>query len=416
MKRIRFHIILLCCFLFLVGCIRKTDWTEHFRENSKDPFGLYILYNESEELFRPKEVKLLRQNIYDYLYDIYSEDGYQFNYLCIKNSVHKTSKDGLQELLYHVEEGSTAFFSLNYFPEYLKEELNFQIKTSETYPVELDDDSTIAFKKRSGTLRFTNNDFNENSYNYDRNLNLDYFSSYDETTTVVLGTSEIDREEKPMFLKVYYGKGTIYLHTEPTVFTNYNLLKENYEYAEKALSYLPEEDVFWDPQRRYSSFDSQKDDDESSSSIFNFFLANPSLKWFLYVIFSGMVIFLLFNARRKQRPIPVINAPKNSTLEFTHTISNLYLLNNEHQNLAEKKIQYFLEKVRSRYFLDTSNLNSDFITKLALKSGNDLKSTQQLIEIILYRNGSSSCTPEELMRLNKLIDNYLKPNTHGRTK
>lgn len=117
---------------------------------------------------------------------------------------------------------------------------------------------------------------------------------------------------------------------------------------------------------------------------------------------------MLFNARRKQRPIPIIDPPTNSTLEFTHTISNLYLLNEDHKNLVQKKIQYFLEKVRTRYYLDTRNLNKEFIEKLALKSGNDLDKTKYLINSILTLNKKEKCSAEDLMSLNKMIDNFLK--------
>jgi hypothetical protein len=415
MMKFRFHIIICALIALLGGCKQlPTNWTEHYKETSKDPFGLYVLENEADQFFDEQKVTLLRQNIYDYLYDRDLDEENDFNYLCIKNDIDKTSSDGIQEILLHVENGSTAFISLVYFNEYLREELNFEVGNSRFYK----NDSFT--QTRSGVLSLTNEDFNDTTYAFDRNLNLDYFSSYDETSSIVLGTHQVNGEERPNFLKVYYGLGIVYLHTEPIVFTNYYLLNGKQEYAENALSYLSEDEILWDPQRRYSTIDGNDNNDAtdtgSASSIFGFFWSDPSLKWFLYILFSGLIIFLLFNARRKQRPIPVIDPPKNSTLEFTHTISNLYLLNEEHQNVAEKKIQYFLEKVRSRYYLDTSNLNSDFIKKLTLKSGNDLETTERLIQTILSQYNRSYCSPEELMQLNKLIDNYLKPKSHGRTK
>ena len=414
MKHFRYYILLWLCFISLLGCRKQTDWTEHYKDKSKDPFGLFILHNEAEELFDNKEVIYLRKNIYDYLYDTYFEEDYSFNYVCIKNDINKISQAGLMELLLNVEEGSIAFFSLGYFSEYLESELNFEIENMGSLAAFIKNDSLYGAQQKRGHMKFMNKDFDNSSFFYDRNMSLNYFSNYDSNTSVVLGTNTFDGKEQPVFLKVYYGKGIVYLHTEPIAFTNYNLLKDNYEYAEQALSYLPSNDIIWDTQTRNSRLDRQSSDgsgsrsNPDSGSVFQFFLDNPSLKWFLYLMFSGLIVFLLFNARRRQRPIPVIDPPKNSTLEFTHTISNLYLLNKNHQNLADKKIQYFLEKVRTRYFLDTSNLNKDFIEKLALKSGNDLQSTEYLIRTILYTNGKSNCSADELMELNKLIDNFLK--------
>ena len=117
---------------------------------------------------------------------------------------------------------------------------------------------------------------------------------------------------------------------------------------------------------------------------------------------------MIFNARRKQRPIPIIEPSKNSTVEFTQTISNLYLKNDNHKSLVDKKILFFFEKVRTRYLIDTNNLNKEFIEKLALKSGNKLQNTKYLINSIIALNKKLECTEEDLTVLNKMIDNFFK--------
>ena len=124
----------------------------------------------------------------------------------------------------------------------------------------------------------------------------------------------------------------------------------------------------------------------------------------------------VFNSRRKQRPIPVIEPLKNSTVAFTHTIANLYLKEQDHKNLVDKKIMFFLEKVRTRYLIDTHNLNSSFMEKLALKSGNELANTKYLINTIISLNKKSECSEEELIVLNKMIENFFKNNEYGSTK
>lgn len=395
-------IVFLCC-ASLIGC-KKTNWYESFKERSKEPFGTYILYNESKELFDNQEVVLLKENVYDYLNNTYFQEDYTFNYICVKNDAMRLTGDGLKELLLYVEEGSNAFFSLNRFSDALQDALEF-----ETTNEDLLHFNASHLKTLKGDLRLENNEFEETEFSYDRNLRRNYFSSFKENNTIVLGTQEINGEDKPVFIKVYYGQGAIYLHSQPIALTNYNLLNENYKYAENILSYLPNKDVLWDPQVRWSQINNDEDnEDQESASMLALFWGNPSLRWSLYIVIFGFLTFILFNARRKQRPIPIIEAPKNSTLEFTHTISNLYLLNEDHKNLVQKKIQFFLEKVRSRYYLDTQNLNKDFMEKLALKSGNELSNTKYLINSILALNKKENCSAEDLMTLNKMIDNFLK--------
>ncbi|MEQ6124140.1 hypothetical protein AAON49_08080 [Pseudotenacibaculum sp. MALMAid0570] len=405
MKLRRLYIWLMIALVssLLTQC-KKTNWNENFKEKSKSPFGTYIVYNEFEELFDYKKNHLIDQNIYDYLTITFFEEDYNFNYVCIKNSASKITDDGVEQLLYYIEQGSNAFFSLNYFNSALKDALEV-----ETINLDQLSYSISHLKNLKGNLTLENKDFDETTFSFDRNLRRNYFSSFNKKNTVVLGTQNIDGKERPVFIKIYHGKGTIYLHTQPIAFTNYNMLNKNHAYAENVLSYLPDEETLWDSQIKWSRIDNSGEDDKGNAkSVFVFFLNNEPLKWFLYLGLFGLLIFLLFNARRKQRAIPVILPPKNSTLEFTHTISNLYLKNENHKSLVDKKILFFLEKIRTRYLIDTNNLNKSFIEKLASKSGNNLHNTKYLINTILALNKKEECSEEDLMVLNKMIDNFLK--------
>ena len=125
---------------------------------------------------------------------------------------------------------------------------------------------------------------------------------------------------------------------------------------------------------------------------------------------------MLFNARRKQRAIPVINPLKNTTVAFTQTISSLYLKEQDHKNLVDKKIAYFLEKVRTKYLLNTNNLHKDFILLLAAKSGNEIRNTKYLINTIITLSKKSECSEEELLVLHKMIETFFNKQTNGNTK
>lgn len=399
MKFYKYILFLIATTLLLSSC-KKTDWRENYRERSKAPFGTYIIYNEAKELFNDKEVTYLKKNIYDYLTDIYydSEENYA-NYICIKTNANKLNDDGIDYLLSMVSAGNDAFISLNYFTDELEEALGFK-----TQDLDIDKYSLSDLKALKGTLYLKNKAFKDTIFKFDRNIRRNYFSKFNEKTTIVLGTQQVDSLQLPNFIKVYHGKGAVYLHTQPITFTNYYLLNKKENYTENVLSYLPDREILWDPQVRSSKYSNTKD----NTSVFKFFLKHPSLKWALYLAFGGLLLFLLFNARRKQRAIPELKKLENSTADFTHTIANLYLKEDDHKNLVDKKIAYFLERVRTKYILNTSNLNSDFIEKLALKSGNTLQTTKYLINTIIALNKRTLCSQEELMRLNTLIENFFE--------
>lgn len=394
------QLVLLFAMFQLVSC-DKTDWRENFKEKEKSPFGTYIIHKEAKALFDKKDVIYIKDNVYDYLFKNNQEKFKDSaNYICIKHTANKLTKEGFNYLLDYVHKGNDAFYALNYFNKFLKDTL--QVAT--THLKKVSTFSPEGLKTLKGKLVLENKTHTKNTYNFDRNLRPSYFSEYNKKTTIVLGNIIIDGEKKPNFIKVYHGSGAIYLHAQPIVFTNYFLLKGKEAYAEKILSYLPSKNIIWDSHIKSSKYLLKED---NQKSVFMFFLQHKTLTWFLAVSSISLLLFMLFNARRKQRPIPVISPLKNSTIEFAQTISNLYLKEEDHKNLANKKIVFFLEKVRIKYLLNTSNLNDQFITKLASKSGNSIDKTRFLIKTIVSLNKEAECSEEKLIALNKMIENFL---------
>lgn len=404
MKKFGIQFLFFISALVLLSSCKKTNWRENYREREKSPFGTYIIYNEAENLFPNVDVVLLDQNFYDYLFENYHTALEDFGtYVCIKDNANKLSSDGVTELLNFVADGNTAFLSLNNFSDALKEQLQFTTNN-------LDDDvySISALKKLDGKFDLQNENFVDETYTFDRNIQRHYFLQYNENKTIVLGNNTVGGEQVPNFIKIYHGKGAVYLHTNPIVFTNYYMLNSKEKYAENVFSYLPDNAyLFWDPQIRRSKFSNES---EERNSVFKFFLAHKTLTWFLFVALVGLLLFMLFNARRKQRPVPEIQPLKNTTVAFTQTIASLYLKEQDHKNLVDKKITYFLEKVRVKYLLDTSNLNKTFIKNLASKSGNSYQNTKYLVNTIITLHKKSECSEEELLVLHRMISNFFKNN------
>lgn len=397
------RLLVFLLFVVFISC-NKTDWQENFKEREKSPFGTYIFKNEAPILFKNQEVITLKENLYDYLFKNYTSNPSIFQtYLIVKKQANKFKKNSIYSLLNFVDEGNTAFLVLENIPQLLKDTLQFKTKNldKDIYQKKL--------KSKQGSFRLNNSIFKTKDFFFDRNIRRNYFIDYAEENTTVLGTVNVDEEYLPNFIKIQFGKGIFYFHLHPIVFTNYNLLKGNTAYAEGILAYLPETKILWDEHIRSSKFN-KKDKEKEKASVFSFFLAHESLTWFLYISLIGLLLFMLFNAKRKQRAIPVIRPLQNTTLAFIQTISGLYLKEENHKNLVDKKITFFLEKVRTRYLLNTTNLNKDFIEKLALKSGNSIQQTNYLVNTIKSLNKKNACSEEELIVLHKIIVNFLNKN------
>ena len=67
-----------------------------------------------------------------------------------------------------------------------------------------------------------------------------------------------------------------------------------------------------------------------------------------------------------------------------------------------------MEYVRSRYYLDTQDLNADFINKLSGKSGLEKDRVQYMVEVIRFMMKKQFIADTELIQLNELIEYFKK--------
>jgi hypothetical protein len=203
------------------------------------------------------------------------------------------------------------------------------------------------------------------------------------------------------FIKVKYYNGEFLLHTQPAAFTNFHLLKANHhEYAEKVLSYIPKGNIYWQTKGQNG--------EEISDSPMRYIMSQPALKWAWWIFLIGMLIFMIFNAKRKQRIVPIKNPLPNTTIDFIKTIGNLYYMEGDHDNLIDKKIIYFLERIRNEYLIDTFKLDEDFIQKLQHKSGKDINDIRNTISLInRHRKNPYHSVEADLIQMNTAIEKIM---------
>lgn len=384
--------------LLLVGIIvvemstpPPINWEKTFNQRDKIPYGTFIFYNELNSLFPQSNVYDITVSPYEYFDEQYNwEDSTYFvsgSYLAIDEY---TSIDNVsaQELLDFASRGNDVFMSSTYMPIKFSDSLFFEVSN------DLDFDGRAS-------LSFSDPTFENDSIHLEKDATNIYFSELDTLNTSVLGYQKFDDSLRVNFIKVTYGMGNIYLHLQPIVFTNYHLLKKNNKkYSEVLMSYLSDEDLYFDSKNKYGA--------SLDNSPLRFINSQPPLRWAWYMTLITTLLFMIFNAKRKQRIVKQIEAPRNTTIDFTKTIGNLYFETQDHTNLIEKKITYFLEYLRQVYYLDTQLLNDKFIKNLSLKSGKRLPETKKLINLIVHLRAKTLCNEDDLLRLNKAIEDFKK--------
>lgn len=366
---------------------KPLNWSPSYTSSDKIPFGCYILNNEMENLFPNQEIKNIDISPYQFLSETHVD--FNSNLLFINNYLHFDEEE-LDELLNYVDKGNNVFLSATDFSQTLKDTLKIVINTQKN------------FREDSITAQMANPNFKKQEFVYTRGVFKSYFSSLDTIKTTVLGhfKKEIYEPQRINFIKVNIGSGTLFLHTLPQAFTNYYLLKGNKQYAANCFSYLQEGTVYWD--------DYYKAGRVIINSPMRFVLNQEPLKWAYYLLVTFLILFVIFKAKREQRIIPVIEPLENSSVEFTRTIGDLYFQHKDYTNIILKKITFFMDYIRSHFYLETENLNDNFIKKLAVKASRSLDETTTLVNYIKMLKNKPLHTEQELIELNKLIEDFKK--------
>jgi hypothetical protein len=137
-----------------------------------------------------------------------------------------------------------------------------------------------------------------------------------------------------------------------------------------------------------------------------FILSQPSLRWAYYLCLGGLTAFMIFEVRRKQRIIPVLPPLPNTSLEFVGTVGNLYYQHGDHGDVARKKINYFLNQVRSQYYLDFTGSGHSIFQQLAGKTGRSVEEVRSLWEKMEEVKRASQISKETLLDLNRRIEQF----------
>ncbi|MFT4221701.1 DUF4350 domain-containing protein [Dysgonomonas sp.] len=205
-----------------------------------------------------------------------------------------------------------------------------------------------------------------------------------------------------VFVEVNYGKGRFYLHTLPSAFANISQLQiDKYDFAFRSLSYLPKNSkIVWDEYQKQGAI--------GENSEFRVIFDSIPLRIAFYIVIIGLLLFMIFRAKRTQRAIPVINPPVNSSLEFLSTISNLYYRKKDFKDIAEKRHAYFLDFIRKNYYLSTENINDEFVTVLSSKSGLEVEKLNNLF--LLYEDIATLVyiSNDTFLKYNSLLEEFYK--------
>lgn len=253
---------------------------------------------------------------------------------------------------------------------------------------------------------------------YDYKLDSLYVGDFTGFDTIVDEKERIERidtfaiKKVPTAVSVPYGKGEVIFVSSPLLFTNYGMLEGNtFVYIFRLMSYLADLPVY--RTEAYVKTDAML---VAEQSPFREFIKRPPLRWALYLALLGVVLFMIFTARRRQRVIPIMSKPANRSLEFIQLIGTLYYQRKDHVDLVRKKFKLFAEELRKTAGVDISDVNTDDREYLLLaeKTGMNsdrLKKVIRQIRLVLHSEGNISV--EEMRSLIDAMDTIVRHAKNG---
>ncbi len=374
--------------------VKPVNWNPTYSLDTKNPFDLYVFNRELKSIIPEDRISRVIKTPYEYISDHPKPSAY----LIIDHNLF-TLSDTI--LLSEVAKGSILFISTESIALNITDSLGVRY-------MEADLNTTLK-KLKYLQLKLTNKTWGNSSVQLKPVSNTFSYQKVNLETTTILGTETFpDGSVYPNFVKVRYGKGYVFLHCQPQAFTNVAMLSENSSslYVAHLLSYLPSNlPVVW-----FVNGQTTKAGPPVSETSLSVVFQNPALRAVWLIMIYGLLLYILFNAKRRQRIIPVINPLKNTNVEFIQTIGNLYFLEGDTSNIVEKKIIYFLDKIRVKYYLDTTNLDERFAERLKSKSGKDSKLIGDILDFIRNFKINKTSEKKDLIHLNKLIEAFWKEN------
>lgn len=383
---ILFGLAFLTIIIVEVARPKPINWNSSYISSDKIPFGCYIAFEELKTYNGQSEVNLINKNPYDFL----SNSSYEENsaYLFINSGIN-LDKRSYEKLIEFVRSGNKVFLAGTSFGKVFKDSLN--IETNTDYQLTEEEIKPNFF---SNTFK------NSDSVKFKKKIYKTVFQSFDTLKTKALGYYKNDLEplDQINFIEISEGKGKLYLNTLPEAFSNYYMLTDNAHYTAALISFLETDTFYWD--------DYIKSGRKVIESPMRFVLNQVPLRWAYYLLILGVLIFILFRGKREQRIIPVIKPLENTSIEFTKTIGDLYFQHKDYSNIIAQKITYFLEKIRSKFYIDTNKLDNDFIHRLAVKSNKSEDETKELIDYINSLRNRTLHNEGDVVELNKKIEEF----------
>lgn len=337
---------------------------QSFTHKDKKPGGCYVFFKVLSDFYS----SLMKPSVVTKPFaDTFKKDknfrgGYSL-YVLVTNKMYATKQD-VKDMISYASLGNQLFIAANSPDSTLLADLGLVMQEDTLY-------NTYCEQRYSNPALAPDTVFSRKGI-----YGGTFFKGMDSSKTTILGT---DEKHRPNFVKVEVADGSVLFSLQPSIVTNYFVMHDkNMKSLETALSYTnyDVENVYWDEYYKYLDYRRS----EGDFSEWQVLMRYPAMRWALLLAILLLLMYLLFEGKRRQRIIPDKPMLANNSMEFVNALGQLYYQQHDNANLARKIIQQWLEFIRTRYYLSTNYLNDTFVNTLAHKSGVPLQDVRTIVD------------------------------------
>lgn len=406
--------------LLLASCLpqkNKIDWRISLDEDDKKPYGAYLSYQLLQRCYPNKKIVSLSPQFRYTVIDQKMRSNPEGPVLLLAVGMDFLLTDAeLDQLRNFADQGNEIVVLASNFDRKIKDWLQIATVDNGMEQLPLSDLYDGSENLAAISIKGSNRTFGYQGRSLSGFFRMEDIEKPDSTEDDITKPSDYDldkpakpeaetlghRKEQPNMLRYAVGKGHITLHSAPLVMSNYFLLQEeNRDYLQHLWQLLPENiaQIYW-----HSFFKRT-----TTSSDLGVLLQYAATRWALLLAVFALVVYVLFESKRRQRIIPEIAPPENTSASFVETVGRLYYNKGNHQNLAEKMTQHFLEWARSRFHLNTTTLNDNFAQQLSAKSGMPEATAYSLVFLMHdIQSKKITVTESDLYHLHHTIQQFHK--------
>lgn len=430
-------IILVGFLMFEIKDIPVAKWKENYLYNSKEPNGAFVFKEMLTTRFPKVPITELSTT-----FDLEEVNDTNQLYILFGNKIHLN--DDLSESLFSfVEEGNQALlignsitlgndfsneyphqytfldssvaisynhspqdtFLFKYYWESFNSAMPYLFKAfSAPSPADYDPDSSYlgdSIALDDTTLETLVDSLNAIPDQWQKDTTISSLENSVEEDASLFTTAGIANGQHSIYQVWPMLAGEIHYHSIPMLFSNQAAMQPGYrEHFNLIFSKITPEKIWLDHMSWHAG------DEADSESPLQYILSEKSLKTAYYLLIIGVLVYIIFNSKRRQRIIPPVELNKNTTLEYLQTVSKLYLSQENHIPIINYLREGFYHQIKKSYYLERHH--QDFAQLLTKKSQIDINQVMDLLAELEKSKKYPSVRPTYPIVIYQKIYNFFK--------